>query len=128
MKLAIALFTLAAAALAVSAGADEAPKMDRSVGTLDGATEFSYSADAAPADATDRAVAERVMDALAQEPALEGSAITVVVEQRRVRLSGATRDEDQAAYAVEVARDAAGAAVEVTGDDLHPGERDDAAS
>ena len=94
----------------------------RSEGTLDGSTEFSYFGDAATADTTDRAVAERVMDALATAPALEGSAITVLVEQGRVRLSGRARDEDQAAYALEVARDAAGPAVDVTGDSLRAGE------
>ena len=97
------------------------------MGTLDGTTDFSYYGDAATADTTDRAVAERVMDALAAEPALDGSAITVLVDQGRVRLSGRARDEDQAAYAVEVARDAAGPAVDVTGEDLRSGEPADTA-
>jgi hypothetical protein len=103
-------------------GRDAPPSAARSEGTLDGSTEFSYFGDAATADTTDRAVAERVMDALATDPALEGSAITVLVDQGRVRLSGRARDEDQAAYALEIARDAAGPAVDVTGEGLRAGE------
>jgi hypothetical protein len=102
-------------------GVDEG-RIARGTGTLDGATEFSYTADATHVDTTDRAVAERVMEALAEEPALEGSAITVLVDEGRVRLSGTARDGDQAAYALEIAKDAAGPAVEVTGEDLRPGE------
>ena len=103
-------------------GIDETAPAARSVGTLDGATRFSYSGTPATGDTTDRAVAGRVVDALAGEPALEGAAITVLIEQGRVRLAGTTRDEDQAAYALEVARDAAGPAVDVAADDLHAGE------
>lgn len=123
---AAALIALGAAAEPVLAadlpGVDEARPSARSTGTLDGSTDFSYVGDAARADTTDRAVAERVMDALAAEPALEGAAITVLVDQGRVRLSGRAQDEDQAAYALEVARDAAGPAVDVTGNDLRVGE------
>lgn len=124
---------IALAALAPSAFAADPPGMGpmpgsaRGTGTLDGATDFSYYGDAATADTTDRAVAERVMDALAAEPALEGAAITVLVDQDRVRLSGSARDEDQAAYALEVARDAAGPSVDVTGNDLRVGEPADTA-
>lgn len=102
-------------------GVDEG-RTARSVGTLDGATEFSYTADAAHVDTTDRAVAERVMEALAGEPALEGAAITVLVDEGGVRLSGSARDEDQAAYALEIAQDAAGPAIRVTGEALRAGE------
>jgi hypothetical protein len=118
-----ALVAVAAPCLAKAdfLGMDEG-RTARSTGTLDGATEFSYTADAAHVDTTDRAVAGRVMEALAEEPALEGSAITVLVDEGRVRLSGTARDEDQAAYALEIAKDAAGPAVEVTGEDLRPGE------
>ena len=115
--------TAALVALAVAAGAaradivtvDESP-LERSTGTLDGDTALSYTA-----DTSDRAVAERVMDALANDPALEGAAITVLVDQGQVRLSGTARDEDQASYALEVARDAAGPAVAVSGESLQPG-------
>lgn len=89
---------------------------ERSIGTLGGDTAFSYST----ADVTDRAVAERVMDALAGDPALAGAAITVLVDEGRVRLAGATRGEEQAAHALRVARDAAGPGVRVTGNDLEP--------
>jgi BON domain-containing protein len=96
--------------------ADASPLVTRTQGTLDSGTTFSYAA-----DASDRAVAERVTDALANDPALEGSSITVLVDEGRVRLSGAARDEDQAAEAIEVARDAAGPSVDVSGRGLEPG-------
>ena len=114
-----ALVVLAAAAGLARADivtVDESPPEHRSVGTLDGDSAFSYTA-----DTTDRAVAERVMDALANEPALEGAAITVLVDEGQVRLSGTARDEDQAAYAREVAQDAAGPAVAVSAESLQPG-------
>jgi len=115
--------TAALVALAAAAGAaradivtvDESP-LERSVGTLDGDSAISYAA-----DTSDRAVAERVMDALANEPALEGAAITVLVDQGEVRLSGTARDEDQASYALEIAQDAAGPAVVVSAESLQPG-------
>lgn len=115
--------TAALVALAAAAGAaradivtvDESP-LERSTGTLDGDTALSYTA-----DTSDRAVAERVMDALANDPALEGAAITVLVDQGEVRLTGTARDEDQAAYAREVAQDAAGPAVAVSAESLQPG-------
>ena len=115
--------TAALVALAAAAGAaradivtvDESP-LERSTGTLDGDTALSYTA-----DTSDRAVAERVMDALANDPALEGAAITVLVDQGQVRLSGTARDEDQASYALEVAQDAAGPAVAISGESLQPG-------
>ena len=88
-------------------------------GTLDPGSDISYTA-----DASDRAVAERVMDALAEDPALEGSRISVLVDQGTVRLSGTARDEDQAAYALQVAQDAAGPSVSVSGDTLAPGPAD----
>lgn len=113
--------TLALAALSARAdvfapgpaGVDE-----RSVGTLDGDSSFSYTA-----DTTDRAVAERVMGALATDPGLAGAAITVLVDEGRVRLSGQTRDEGQVALALRVARDAAGPDVRVTGAGLGPAAR-----
>lgn len=116
--------TVALLAFAAGAGAaradivtiDAPPVEHRSVGTLDGDSAFSYAA-----DTSDRAVAERVMDALANEPALQGAAITVLVDEGQVRLSGTARDEDQAAYALEVAQDAAGPAVAVSGESLQPG-------
>ena len=114
-----ALIALAAAAGAARADivtVDESPLARRSVGTLDGDSAISYTA-----DTSDRAVAERVMDALANEPALEGAAITVLVDEGRVRLSGSARDEDQASYALEVAQDAAGPAVAVSAESLQPG-------
>jgi osmotically-inducible protein OsmY len=105
---------------AVSARADiYAPAQaagERSIGTLEGDTAFSYST----ADTTDRAVAARVMGALAEDPSLQGAAITVLVDEGRVRLAGATRDEEQADHALQVARDAAGPGVLVTGNDLEP--------
>lgn len=113
-----ALVALAAAAGAARADivtVDESP-LERSTGTLDGDTALSYTA-----DTSDRAVAERVMDALANDPALEGAAITVLVDQGQVRLSGTARDEDQASYALEVAQDAAGPAVAVSAQSLQPG-------
>ena len=95
------------------------PQAAGMAGTLDPGSDISYTA-----DASDRAVAERVMDALAEDPALEGSRITVLVDQGTVRLSGTARDEDQAAYALQVAQDAAGPAVSVSGDTLAPGPAD----
>jgi len=115
---AAALVALAAAAGAARADivtVDESP-LERSTGTLDGDTAISYTA-----DTSDRAVAERVMDALANEPALEGAAITVLVDEGQVRLTGTARDEDQASYALEVAQDAAGPAVAVSAESLQPG-------
>jgi osmotically-inducible protein OsmY len=44
----------------------------------------------------------------------------VLVDQAGVRLSGTTRDEQQAAHAVDLARDAAGPAVAVSGAALRP--------
>ena len=79
---------------------DQPPLERRSVGTLDGDSALSYTD-----DTTDRAVAERVMDALANELALEGAAITVLVDEGRVRLSGTARDEDQAFLASVLAAD-----------------------
>jgi len=111
----VALAAAAGAARADIVTVDESP-LERSTGTLDGDTALSYTA-----DTSDRAVAERVMDALANDPALEGAAITVLVDQGQVRLSGTARDEDQASYALEVARDAAGPAVAVSGESLQPG-------
>ena len=115
---AAALVALAAAAGAARADivtVDESP-LERSTGTLDGDTAISYTA-----DTSDRAVAERVMDALANEPALEGAAITVLVDEGQVRLTGTARDEDQASYALEVAQDAAGPSVAVSAESLQPG-------
>ena len=114
-------FAIAAAlaALAFPARADdpvviEAPAQAAGMaGTLDPGSDFSYAA-----DTTDRAVAERVMDALARDPALDGAAITVLVDQGAVRLAGTARDADQAADAVRVAREAAGPAVAVSGDGI----------
>ena len=90
---------------------------ERGIGTLDGDTAFSYTA-----DTTDRAVAERVMEALAEDPTLDGAAITVLVDEGRVRLSGTARDDGQAAHALRVARDAAGPEVAVTANDLEADE------
>jgi len=115
---AAALVALAAAAGAARADivtVDESP-LERSTGTLDGDTAISYTA-----DTSDRAVAERVMDALANEPALEGAAITVLVDEGQVRLTGTARDEDQASYALEVAQDAAGPSVAVSAESLQAG-------
>jgi len=115
---AAALVALAAAAGAARADivtVDESP-LERSTGTLDGDTAISYTA-----DTSNRAVAERVMDALANEPALEGAAITVLVDEGQVRLTGTARDEDQASYALEVAQDAAGPSVAVSAESLQAG-------
>jgi hypothetical protein len=112
----IALILFAPHAHADLVTVDESTLVTRSQGRLDSGTAFSYVA-----DASDRAVAERVMDALANDPALEGSSITVLVDEGQVRLSGVAQDEDQAARAIEVARDAAGPSVEVSGQGLEPG-------
>jgi hypothetical protein len=113
---AIALAALAPSAHADIVTVDPSPLVTRRSGTLDSASTFSYAA-----DTSDRAVAERVTDALANEPALEGSAITVLVDEGTVRLSGNTQNDDQASYAVEVAQDAAGPTVRVSGASLEPG-------
>jgi len=113
---AIALAALAPRAHADIVTVDPSPLATGSSGTLDSTSAFSYAA-----DTSDRAVAERVTDALANEPALEGSAITVLVDEGTVRLSGSTQNEDQASRAVEVAQDAAGPAVPVSGASLEPG-------
>jgi len=91
------------------------PQAAGMAGTLDPGSDVSYVA-----DMSDRAVAERVMDALAEDPALDGSQISVLIDQGSVRLSGTTRDEDQAAHALQVARDAAGPTVQVSGEALEP--------
>ena len=111
----IALVLFAPHARADPATAARSPVVTSTPGTSDSGTAFSYAA-----DASDRAVAERVTDALANDPALEGSSITVLVDEGRVRLSGSARDEDQAAEAVQVARDAAGPSVEVSAQSLEP--------
>lgn len=66
----------------------------------------------------DQALAQRVMDALANDPSLLGAAITVVVDEGRVRLVGSTVDPDQARRALDDARDATGDAALVSGDGL----------
>ncbi len=66
----------------------------------------------------DQALAQRVMDALANDPSLLGAAITVVVDEGRVRLVGSTVDADQARRALDDARDASGDAALVSGDGL----------
>jgi BON domain-containing protein len=75
---------------------------------------------AAASEAGDDATAERVMRALSADPALEGAAITVLVDHGHVSLSGTTEDDGQAEYATEVAQDAAGPAAHVSSDNLQP--------
>ncbi|HXS53740.1 MAG TPA: BON domain-containing protein [Usitatibacter sp.] len=116
----IVAFAFAPAVQADNVVVIEAPPQAAGMaGTLDPGSDVSYAA-----DASDRAVAARVMQALAEDPALEGSQITVLVDQGDVRLSGTTRDEEQGAYALEVARDAAGPTVAVSGETLEPAPAD----
>lgn len=75
---------------------------------------------AAASETGDDAIAERVQRALADDPALEGAAITVLVDHGNVSLSGTAEDDDQADYATKVAQDAAGPAAHVSSDNLQP--------
>jgi osmotically-inducible protein OsmY len=75
---------------------------------------------AAASEARDNALAERVMRALADDPALEGAAITVLVDHGNVSLSGTSEDDDQADYATKVAQEAAGPTAHVASDNLQP--------
>ncbi len=75
---------------------------------------------AAASETGDNAIAQRVMRALAGDPALEGAAITVLVDHGNVSLSGTTEDDGQAEYATQVAQDAAGPAAHVASDNLQP--------
>ena len=75
---------------------------------------------AAASETGDDAIAERVQRALADDPALEGAAITVLVDHGNVSLSGTAEDDGQADYATKVAQDAAGPAAHVSSDNLQP--------
>jgi hypothetical protein len=75
---------------------------------------------AAASETGDDAIAERVMRALAEDPALEGAAVTVLVDHGNVSLSGTAEDDDQAEYATQVAQDAAGPGAHVSSDNLQP--------
>jgi hypothetical protein len=75
---------------------------------------------AAASETGDNSIAERVMRALADDPALEGTAITVLVDHGNVSLSGTAEDDGQADYATKVAQDAAGPGAHVSSDNLQP--------
>ena len=57
----------------------------------------------------DQALAERVADAIADEPRLDGITATVAANNGNVSLSGSAESPEQAAIAEQVAREAAGA-------------------
>ncbi len=75
---------------------------------------------AAASETGDDAIAERVQRALAADPALEGAAITVLVDHGNVSLSGTAEDDGQAEYATQAAQDAAGPGAHVSSDNLQP--------
>ena len=56
----------------------------------------------------DQALAERVADAIADEPRLDGITATVAANNGDVSLSGSARSPEQAAIAEQVAREVAG--------------------
>lgn len=56
----------------------------------------------------DQALAERVADAIADEPRLDGITATVAANKGHVSLSGSAESPEQAAIAEQVAREAAG--------------------
>jgi hypothetical protein len=109
---------LAAVALALPAFADVRVLPSRPP-VVSGSTAASPNV-AADSEVGDNGIAERVMRALSDDPALEGAAITVLVDHGNVSLSGTAEDDDQADYATKVAQDAAGPAAHVSSDNLQP--------
>lgn len=109
---------LAGAALALPATADVRVLPSRPP-VVSGATARSPDV-AAASEVGDDAIAERVMRALAEDPGLEGTAITVLVDHGNVSLSGTTEDDQQADYATRIAQDAAGPGAHVSSDNLQP--------
>jgi len=109
---------LAAAALALPAVADVRALPSRPP-VVSGTTAHSPDV-AASSEVGDNAIAERVMRALADDPSLEGAAITVLVDHGNVSLSGTAESDQQADYATKVAQDAAGPTAHVASDNLQP--------
>jgi len=113
-----ALLALAAAALALPAVAD-VRALPSPPSVVKGSTALMPNVASSSATGDD-AIAERVMRALAEEPGLEGSAITVLVDHGNVSLSGTAESDDQAEYATRIAQDAAGPGAHVSSDNLQP--------
>ena len=114
-------FALAAGAFAVPALAQEADFGPRPPAVMT-TTESTYVAPAVPeridpssaihagaANFTDQELAERVADAIADEPLLDGATVTVAANGGDVSLSGSAASPEQAAIAEQVAREVAGA-------------------
>lgn len=59
-------------------------------------------------NAADQDLAERVADAIADEPMLDGATVTVAANNGDVSISGSAASPEQAAIAEQVAREAAG--------------------
>jgi osmotically-inducible protein OsmY len=59
-------------------------------------------------NAVDQALAERVADAIADEPRLDGITVTVAANNGNVSLAGSAESPEQAAIAEQVAREVAG--------------------
>ena len=59
-------------------------------------------------NAADQALADRVADAIADEPKLDGATVTVSANNGNVSLSGSADSPEQAAIAEQVAREVAG--------------------
>jgi BON domain-containing protein len=113
-----AVSIIAAAALALPALADVRVLPSRPP-VVSGSTAPAPNV-AAASQTGDDAIAERVQRALADDPALEGAAITVLVDHGNVSLSGTAEDDGQADYATQVAQDAAGPSARVSSDNLQP--------
>jgi hypothetical protein len=113
-----ALLAVAAVALALPAFADVRVLPSRPP-VVSGSIATSPNVAAASA-AGDGAIAVRVQRALSDDPALEGAAITVLVDHGNVSLSGTAEDDDQAEYATRIAQDAAGPGAHVSSDNLQP--------
>ena len=118
LTLAAALVSGALAAPVFAQQADFGPRPPSAVVT----TEATYVAPAVPQrieptsaihaganNAADQDLAERVADAIADEPRLDGATVTVAANNGDVSISGSAESPEQAAIAEQVARDVAGA-------------------
>lgn len=117
----LALATLAAGAFAAPALAQQADFGPRPPAALVAAADAAYVAPALPQrlepgsaihsganNPVDRELAERVADAIADEPALDGATVTVVANAGNVSITGSAESPEQAAIAEQVAREVAG--------------------
>lgn len=118
-RFARAAFT--AAAFALPAFAQQADFGPRPPAVISTTTEATYVAPAVPqriepssaihagaGNAADQDLAERVADAIADEPLLDGATVTVAANDGEVSLTGSAASPEQAAIAEQVAREVAG--------------------